>query len=192
RIRSGPQDAYITQRPTRAAVELRRVDGAPDARRREPRRVEHNARRPPPRANPHNDRMKLRGFVLQATYRVVSDPERGRVPVIHVYGALEGGGSFLVRDDRQRPHFYVRTADAARAQALGAPAPVPCDRRTFAGEPVSRIGAAVPSDVPPIRNRLQEAGIETFEGDVRFAIRYLIERGIKGGCEIEGDARPGD
>src|SRR5690606_8327184 len=120
--------------PTRAAVELRRVDGAPDARRREPRRVEHNARRPPPRANPHNDRMKLRGFVLQATYRVVSDPERGRVPVIHVYGALEGGGSFLVRDDRQRPHFYVRTADAARAQALGAPAPVPCDRRTFAGE----------------------------------------------------------
>jgi len=136
--------------------------------------------------------MKLRGFVLQATYRVVSDPERGRVPVIHVYGALEGGGSFLVRDDRQRPHFYVRTADAARAQALGAPAPVPCDRRTFAGEPVSRIEAAVPSDVPPIRNRLQEAGIETFEGDVRFAIRYLIERGIKGGCEIEGDARPGD
>jgi len=31
-----------------------------------------------------------------------------------------------------------------------------------------------------------EAGIDTFEADVRFATRYLIERGIKAGCEIEG------
>jgi DNA polymerase-2 len=35
-------------------------------------------------------------------------------------------------------------------------------------------------------------GIDTFEADVRFAIRYLIERGIKGGCEIEGEAKPGE
>ncbi len=27
---------------------------------------------------------------------------------------------------------------------------------------------------------------------MRFAVRYLIERGIKGGCEIEGDASAGD
>src|SRR5690606_12428665 len=121
---------------------------------------------PPSTLIADNGRMKLRGFVLQATYRVVSDPERGRVPVIHIYGALEGGGLFLVRDDRQRPHFYVRTTDAERALALGAPAPVPCDRRTFAGEPVSRIEPAVPSDVPPLRNRLQDDGIETFEADV--------------------------
>ena len=135
--------------------------------------------------------MKLRGFVLQATYRVVSDGERGRTPVIHVYGMLEGGGAFLVRDDRQRPYFYVRTADAERAVAAGAPAPVPCDRRTFSGDGVSRIEVAVPADVPPLRDRLHDAGVETFEADVRFAIRYLIEHGIKGGCEIDGDARPG-
>src|SRR5690606_2174548 len=73
-----------------------------------------------------------------------------------------------------------------------APEPQPCDRRTFAGEPVSRIEVATPSDVPPIRDRIQGAGIETFEADVRFAIRYLIDRGIKGGCEIDGEASPGD
>ena len=27
---------------------------------------------------------------------------------------------------------------------------------------------------------------------MRFASRYLIERGIKGGCEIMGDAAPGE
>ena len=31
--------------------------------------------------------------------------------------------------------------------------------------------------------------IDTFEADVRFASRYLIERGIKAGCEIDGAAR---
>lgn len=130
--------------------------------------------------------------MLQATYRVVSDPARGRVPVVHIYGALEGGGAFLVRDDRQSPHFYVHAADAERAEALGAPSPKPSDRRTFAAEPVVRIDVPTPSDVPPLRNRLEGAGVETFEADVRFAIRYLIDRGIRGGCEIEGDALPGD
>ena len=49
----------------------------------------------------------------------------------------------------------------------------------------------LPADVPPLRDRLHAAGIDTFEADVRFATRYLIESGIKGGCEIEGQAMPG-
>lgn len=135
--------------------------------------------------------MKVRGFVLQATYRVVSDEGGRRIPVIHVYGALEGGGSFLVRDDRQRPHFFIRATDADRARELRSPAPLPTDRRTFDGEPVSRIDMPTPPDVPRLRNRLQQVGIETFEADVRFAVRFLVERGIKDGCEIDGDAVPG-
>ena len=49
---------------------------------------------------------RVRGFILQATYRVGSNAARS--PVVHLYGRLEGGETFLVRDDRQRPHFYVR------------------------------------------------------------------------------------
>ena len=47
--------------------------------------------------------------------------------------------------------------------------------------------AETPQDVPPLRDRLHAAGLQTFEADVRFAVRYLIDRGIKGGCEIEGE-----
>jgi DNA polymerase-2 len=57
---------------------------------------------------------------------------------------------------------------------------------------VWRVEVQVPSDVPPLRDRLHAAGIDTFEADVRFASRYLIERGIKAGCEIEGEATAGD
>lgn len=134
----------------------------------------------------------FRGFILQASYRVVTGPAGQRAPVIHIYGRLEDGGTFLVRDDRQRPHFYIRATDAERARALRTPQPSPTDKRTFEGASVCRIEAQTPPDVPAIRDRLQAAGIDTFEADVRFAVRYLIERGIKGGCEIEGEPVPGN
>jgi DNA polymerase II len=132
---------------------------------------------------------RVRGFILQASYRVSSAAGR-RVPVVHLYGRLESGEPFLVRDGRRRPHFYVRSADAAAAP-LGSREVSPVDKCTFDGEPASRVDVAVPSDVPPLRDKLHAAGIDTFEADVRFASRYLIERGIKGGCEIEGEATAG-
>jgi DNA polymerase-2 len=132
---------------------------------------------------------KARGFILQATYRVASTADRRRSPVVQLYGRLDTGVPFLVRDDRQRPHFYLRAADSSRATAVEAlPPPQPVDRRTFAGEAVCRIDVEVPSDVPALRDKLHAAEVDTFEADVRFASRFLIERGIKGGCEIEGDS----
>jgi DNA polymerase-2 len=135
--------------------------------------------------------MKVRGFVFQANYRVVSGPTGARVPVVYLYGCLEDGGTFLVRDDRQRPYFYVRAEDSERVRALGAPPPAAADKRTFEGAPVCRLEVATPSDVTSLRDRLHKAGIETFEADVRFAVRYLIDRGVKGGCEIEGEVEHG-
>lgn len=135
--------------------------------------------------------MKSHGFILQASYRIVSAPGGSRVPVVHLYGRLNDGRTFLVRDDRQRPHFHIYTMDAERARALRIPEPKATAKKTFDGIPVSRIEVATPSDVPSVRERLHSADIDTFEADVLFAIRYLIERGIKGGCEIEGEALPG-
>ena len=122
----------------------------------------------------------VHGFILQASYRIVSRANGARVPVIYLYGRLEEGGTFLVRDDRQRPHFYIRDSDADGVHELRA-TPEHSDKRTFDGAAVSRVEVATPPDVPALRDRLHAAGIDTFEADVRFPIRYLIERGIKGG-----------
>ena len=137
------------------------------------------------------DVKKVRGFILQASYRILPRPGGERTPVIHIYGRLADGATFLVRDDRQSPHFYIRASDAERARALRAHPSAPLDKRTFGRAPVCSIAAETPGDIPAIRDRLHAAGIDTFEADVRFAMRYLIERGIKGGCEIEGEAKPG-
>jgi DNA polymerase II len=130
-----------------------------------------------------------RGFTLQASYRVEAGANGERRPVVHLYGRLEDGRTFLVRDDRQRPHFYVRAAAAERARALGAARIEQTDQRTFDGAAVGRVDVEAPPDVPGLRDRLHSHGIDTFEADVRFASRYLIDRGIKGGCEVEGEPR---
>ncbi len=130
--------------------------------------------------------MDICGFILQASYRV-----SGGVPVVYLYGRLENGESFLVRDKRSRPHFYVnRTAGAAATEA-GAVSVLPVKKRTFAGEPVARVEVGIPQDAPGVRDTLHARGVPTYEADVRFAVRYLIDRGIKGGVRIQGEARPG-
>jgi DNA polymerase-2 len=115
-----------------------------------------------------------------------------RLPAIHLYGRLENGDTFLVRDVRQLPHFYIRAADANKAQQLHMPELKPSDKRTFDGNSVCLVDVEIPSDVPGIRDRLHSVGIDTFEADIRFATSYLIERGIKGSCEIVGEPKSGN
>ncbi|NNM24781.1 MAG: DNA polymerase II [Phycisphaerales bacterium] len=128
-----------------------------------------------------------RGFVLQPTYRI----ESGR-PVVHVYGVLDDGRSFLVRDSRSTPHFWIRRSDAETARRLGLTVDTDEPRRTMLGEETARIDVPIPGDVPARRRELEAAGVVCFEADVRFAYRYLIERGIRGTLEIDGVATPGD
>ncbi len=128
----------------------------------------------------------LRGFILQPTYRI----EAGK-PVIHLWGRLESGETFLVRDDRSTPHFYIRKADRSRARTLGVERMMPSARLSMAGEPMVRIEVPVPPETVAIRDRLHRSGIDTFEADVRFAMRFLIDREIRGTLAIEGASVPG-
>ncbi len=130
--------------------------------------------------------MSVRGFILQPTYRI----ESGRA-VVHLFGRLENGETFLVRDDRQVPHFYIAASDAERAGRLGAGRIVAGDHVTFDGRPAARVELRLPPDTPRLRERLTLGGVRCYEADVRFAMRFLIDRGIRGSLEIDGAWEPG-
>jgi DNA polymerase-2 len=127
--------------------------------------------------------MAARGFILHPTYRL----EGGR-PVVHLFGRLESGESFQVRETRVTPYFFVRAADVEAARARGAARQSRTDLRTMRGEPVVRVEVAVPADAPPIRDALQNDGIPVYEADVRFAMRALIDGGLRGVVSIDGGA----
>ena len=129
----------------------------------------------------------VRGFIIQASYRI-----HDRVPVVHLFGRLEGGETFLVRDRRRIPSFYVAAADSARAREIGATHQRPTSRRALSGTPVTRIDVQTPPDAPVLRDRLHEQGIDTFEADVRFAVGFLIDHNIRGGLAIHGRAERGE
>jgi DNA polymerase-2 len=81
---------------------------------------------------------------------------------------------------------------AEDARALGAGRQAAIDSVTLTGQPVVAIEVPTPSDTPPLRDRLVAAGITTYEADVRFAMRFLIDRGIRGSLEIRGEGWPED
>ena len=73
-----------------------------------------------------------------------------------------------------------------RAQAAGARS-VPTEMRTLHGARVHRVELAHPQEAPRLRERLHRAGAPTYEADVRFAYRYLIDRGIRSAVRIHGN-----
>lgn len=128
-----------------------------------------------------------RGFILQPTYRM-----RQGQPVVRLFGRLEAGGSFLVRDARPRPYFYIETRDSARARELGASRLEPTERVDFHNQPVSRVQVARPADLRGLRERLENGGVVCYEADLRFATRYLIDRNLRGSVEIRGRWQAGE
>ncbi|MGE0517550.1 MAG: DNA polymerase II [Candidatus Binatia bacterium] len=128
----------------------------------------------------------MRAFILTPTYRI-----RDGIPEVHLYGVLENGEPCLIVDDRARPYFFIRAADRARAvEALPGLQVAHSELSTFTGEPVLRVTAVRPGDVPPARARLEAAGVQCFEADVRFPYRYLIDCGIRGAVQLHEPGVP--
>src|SRR4029453_3302662 len=128
--------------------------------------------------------LAMRGFILTPTYRI-----RDGVPEVHLYGVLESGEPCLIIDDRVRPYFFVRAADRAAVEnAAPAVRLENTELQTFAGEPVLQVTVDLPGNVPALRSRLEAAGVACLEADVRFAYRYLIDRGIRGAFAVHGHA----
>ena len=74
------------------------------------------------------------------------------------------GGTFLVRDDRQRPHFYMRAAERGRAQRAGRRR---CRRRSASGPSTARPYAAIEVEVPARRSAAARPVARRRHRDVR-------------------------
>ena len=126
--------------------------------------------------------MSARGFILQPTYRIICER-----PVIHLYGILEDGTPCLIRDDRFRPRFYILQQDSQRAHELGATNQSATSRRSIEEAELLCVEVAQPGQTPGLRNRLLAAGIDCFEADIPYALLYLMENGVQGSFQVEGE-----
>ena len=121
------------------------------------------------------------GFLLQIGYRV-----ENKAPVVHLSGRLTDGRSFLIRETRRIPHFYIRDKDVGHS-ALRKCEIVESDFDTLDGNPAAKVIVQLPADTLPIRDRFHAEGIPTYQADLRFPVSYLIEKNIRGGIGIKGE-----
>ncbi|MDC7222170.1 MAG: DNA polymerase II [Spirochaetales bacterium] len=122
----------------------------------------------------------MKGFLLTHDYR-----DQGNQAQIRLYGVGEEG-PFLIVVDNQRPLFFIK-----RQSML--PEGIRAERKevkltTFLRQPVDCLYFSTKSDFYAGRDRLKEEGIPVFESDVILPERFLMERFIRGGVEIEGEA----
>ena len=114
----------------------------------------------------------MKGFIIYQTYRVHS----GKA-YIALFGRLENGESFLTLNEF-KPYFYIKTTDLEKAKEILEFDYEKTDLKNFQEEILTKIILTVPKEVPDLRDELELSGIKTYEADVRFSRRFLIDNSI--------------
>ncbi len=128
----------------------------------------------------------MKGFIVYSTYRIIE----GEVH-IHLFGKLENGESFLTIN-KFKPYFFIKESDLTKAQKFGGFDDEKSDFKNFAGDDMAKIIMTLPGNIKPFREKLETNKIKTFEADIRFVVRFLIDKGIKGSLDIEGEHKKGE
>lgn len=127
---------------------------------------------------------QLDGFILYPTYRV----ENGN-PYVYIYGRLKDGRSFCTKN-KFEPFFYIKQTDLAKAKKLDENKFVKkyedTEFKDFEEKQVVKIITQIPKQVPELRKKFEDAGIDCYEADIRFTYRFLIENNLKGSVIIKG------
>ena len=120
----------------------------------------------------------MKGFVIYPTYRIINNK-----PYVVLYGRLENGESF-VSINSFKPYFYIKKKDLKH---VGGFEIEDSKMKDFAGDEVVKIIVEFPADVLKIRKEFEDLEVECFEADIKFAQRFLMDKGIQGSIKIDGD-----
>jgi DNA polymerase II len=123
----------------------------------------------------------MKGFIIDATYKVINDKAH-----VLLFGRSEKGESFLTTH-YTRPFFYIKEKDLKKAQKIGDFDSEKTKFKNFDEENVVKIILDIPSEISKLKKAFEEKKIETFEADIIFARRFLIDHKIQGGIEVIGD-----
>ena len=123
----------------------------------------------------------MKGFIIYPTYRIIDDKA-----YIYLYGRLENNQSFLTIN-HFRPYFFIKVKDLKKAKKLETFEFEKTKLTNSKKEQVTKIILNIPADVPKLRKTLEKEKIETYEADIRFVYRFMIDKKIQGSMDIEGE-----
>jgi len=128
----------------------------------------------------------MKGFIIQPTYKIVDNKA-----FVHLYGRLENGESFLSISEF-KSYFFIRKEHLDKALKIKQFDYEATHFKTFDEEIVAKVVLNIPSEVANLRKELQLKNIKTYEADIRFAYRFLIDKLLQGSVNIEGKYEKGE
>ena len=128
----------------------------------------------------------MRGFIVYPTYRMEFDNAK-----IHLFGRLENGESFLSIHDYS-PYFYIKKEDLEKAKNIFTFETEKVKLKDFKKNDVVKIIIKNPRNISDAKKMFENQGIVCYEADLRFTMRFLIDKGIQGSLNIEGEYKKGE
>ena len=123
----------------------------------------------------------MKGFIVDSGYRIL----HGKA-YITLFGRSEQGEPFLTLSSYQ-PYFFILKKDLKKAQSLEDFSFEETSLKDFKDQALVKITVDIPSDVAHLRKGFEGEGIQTYEADIQFARRFLIDTKIQACVDIEGD-----
>ncbi len=132
--------------------------------------------------------MRVKFYLLDSSYEI-----HGKVPAVLLWGVDDSGRRILLIDEGFRPYFYVLPSGsvslrtlAAQLKSLSKPASpiisVEVVKRKYYGKPVDaiKVTTVIPEYVRTYREEAKKLNgvAEVLEADIRFAMRYLIDKDL--------------
>ncbi len=128
----------------------------------------------------------MKGFIIYPTYKTID----GKAYAC-LYGRLENGESFLTIN-YARPYFYIKQSDLKDALNLGKFDHEATNFKDFAGNKVTKIILDIPSGVVNLRDSFHQNNIDTYEADIKFPYRFMIDNFLQSSLDIEGSFESSD
>ena len=123
----------------------------------------------------------MKGFIVDASYKII----HGRAYVT-LFGRSEDSEPFLTLSYCQA-YFFIAKENLKQAELLEDFTFEETSLTNFKDETLVKITVDIPSEVTRLRKCFEPEGIQTYEADVQFARRFLIDKKIHACMDISGE-----
>jgi len=125
----------------------------------------------------------MKGFIVYPTYK----EENGKA-YVYLFGRLQNGKAFMTRN-YYKPYFFIKTSDASQAKKLVKVDFEDTELKNFEDNKLTKVILDIPRDVKLLREKFEDHKIKSYEADIRFEYRFMIDNNLQGTIEIEGDSK---
>jgi DNA polymerase-2 len=124
----------------------------------------------------------MKGFIVYPDYTTIEERT-----YIQLFGRLENGQSFATLN-KFEPYLFVAEEDLKKISKILKPyKSEKTDLTTFKGQKVVKITAGNQQELNKLSKEIHDSGIHSYEADIKPHYRYIIDNGLLGSVEIEGE-----